>query len=172
MCITDVRTGTLYLGRDDKPIEEMLFREDTFTSMKFNMGRAPVATKIGAENDGKRPMSGFSVRVDTPDTDGDRRKRMEAHNDSHLNMLSPPPAYYDHPPTYVEPNGSGRNPSPGTSHGSASPMLRRSHSPFSDRDSPLPPVGNSLYHSDYITTPVPRSTTPHLPAPSPTPDRR
>lgn len=171
MILTDQYTGTLYLGRENKPIEELLFREDTFSSMKFNTGRAPVATNIGADSEGKRPLSSFSVRVNTPDPDLSRK--LAAENERHMASLSPPPAYYDTPATYVEPHGKkGRNPSPTTSRGSQSPMLHRSHSPFSDRDSPLPPVGNNLYHSDYITSPVPRSVTPHEPAPSPQPGRK
>ena len=158
------------MGDGQRPIEDVLFHEDTFTSMKFNMGKAPVATKIRPGSEDKRPLSSFSMRVDSPDAA--LQRKMAAENNRHLNSLSPPPAYYDAPPMYIEPHGSSRKQSPSTSRGSGSPMLHRSHSPFSECESPLPPVGNNLYHSEYITTPVPTSTTPHLPAPSPTIGRR
>lgn len=138
--------------------------------MKFNMGKAPVATKIGSESEAKRPLSSFSVRRDTPDPA--LQRKIEEQNNRHMATLSPPPAYYDAPPMYIEPHDANRRPSPVPSHGSSSPMLTRSHSPFSDDSSPLPPVGNNLYHSDYITTPIPRSPTPHLPAPSPKLEKR
>ena len=41
----------------------------------------------------------------------------------------------------------------------------RSHSPFpmDDRDSPMPPVGENLYHGDYIYQTSPRRSTPAQP---------
>lgn len=50
----------------------------------------------------------------------------------------------------------------------------RAHSPFEfddARDSPMPPA-EELYHGDYIMKPIPRTVTPHLPAPSQTPKKQ
>lgn len=169
----DFRSGTVYIGNEGKPIEDFLFREETFASMGFNSGQAPAATNLGHGGE-KRPMSSFSMRINTPEPVNMSKMMPLRTGDGYL---SPPPTYYDSAATYVEP-GRGfrrvspentRSPSPSGTTGSQSPRLSRSHSPFLGSDSPLPPVGEDLYHSEYITTPVPRSTTPHLPAPSPTP---
>lgn len=138
--------------------------------MGFNGGCAPVATGMNSANE-KRPLSAFSVRIRSPEP---LQESKLASANGNNGLLSPPPAYYESEPTYVEPqNNRGRKgavnhlrgPSPASSAGSQS----RSHSPFGGSSSPLPPVGDDLYHSNYITTPIPRSATPHMPAPSPQP---
>ncbi|KAL4228989.1 Fibrocystin-L [Mactra antiquata] len=153
----DVLGGTQYPDAN-KPVEDYLFHEDTFSSMKFNSGLAPTATSMNVGE--KRPLSGFSLNVND--------LKAPSALDVKPGYLSPP-AYYN-PAKLVTPNRSlnssrtnSRNPSPS---GSNSSKNLRSHSPFEGRESPLPPVG--LYESDYIRTPVDRPLTPVLPAPSPT----
>ena len=167
------------MGSQKGAPEDILFREDTFTSMKFNMGvaaaRPPVGTNLsyGDYLDEKRPLSGLSVsglsvHPRTPETK--TRPKAFQHHDV-TDPRSPSPAFLepDYMPTYVDPADSVGTRTPKVERPSST---ARSHSPFSDRDSPLPPVGNSLYHGEYIGTPIPSVTTPHLPAPSPQPNRR
>jgi hypothetical protein len=146
--------------------------------MGFNGAQPPAATGMHHLNE-KRPLSSFSVRVSTPEP----VKKVEVNDGFKQDdySLSPPPPFYETPATYVEPCDNKpkksqmdhlRSPSPNSSSGSQSPKLSRSHSPFEGRESPLPPVGESLYHSDYIVTPQLRSPTPHMPAPSPKINRK
>ena len=143
-------------------MEDQLFREDTFTSMKF---RPPMSTNIGYE---KRPPSGLSVstlsvKAKSPEPKNRVSPTLISENEQLARNLSRNLLLPRSPsPNLLYP----RSPSP-TGLGSA-----RSHSPFDDSDSPLPPAEGSLYHGDYITEPIPRTVTPHLPAPSPTPGRR
>lgn len=116
--------------------------------------------------DERRPLSGFSVKV----TD------LEPSSSSKLDFMSKSPANYNPACLTVASkqyrshsliSDQSRDPSPTSTHGSGSPQTR-SHSPFLDQGSPLPPVGESLYYGAYIRTQENRSLTPVMPAPSPT----
>lgn len=162
--ILDILTGTHYFGNNDRPVEDYLFREETFTSMKFNSGLAPVSTNMSAGD--KRPLSAFSMKI----TDSEPANLLTMKP----GYLSPPPAYYNPARLVVTPKNnlitdSLGNQSPTSISGSRSPKTQRSHSPFEDRESPLPPVSERLYNGEYIRTPEDRSLTPVLPAPSPIP---
>ena len=64
-------------------------------------------------------------------------------------------------------NLSQMNPSPdGNRSVTPRSTTPRSHSPFpmEDRDSPMTPVGENLYHGDYIYQPSPRVSRPAQPA--------
>ena len=158
--------GPQYIGRDSKQVEQQLFQEDTFTSMKF---RPPTSTMTSYSNGEKRPESGLSistlsVTAKTPEPRG-------------KNRVSPEPTHVTENERLASNLSRNlllpRSPSPNLLYPrSPSPEFHRSHSPFDDADSPLPPVGESLYHGQYITEPIPRTVTPHLPAPSPTPGRQ
>ncbi|XP_060573258.1 fibrocystin-L-like isoform X2 [Ruditapes philippinarum] len=141
------RTGTSYNG--DKPVEDFLFREDSNAPLKFNIGQAPAMTFLGSEK--KRPASGmsdFSLRINTP----------EPNNVSSPIPRFPPsigttnaqPAYVRPRPTNVVPNMQGSN------YQYAKSIINRQdsrpHSAVSDRQSPLPPVGQTttLHDLDLI----------------------
>ena len=145
LLFSDWRTGTLYHG--DKPVEDFLFRQDSGAPLKFNIGQAPVLTSMGYEK--KRPASGmsdFSLRINTPDPSNmSSPKTRYPQNGS----MSQPPAYSGPRSTHVVPNGQGSN------QAAKSVNQRqdsRPHSIMSDRQSPLPPVGQTttLHDLDLI----------------------
>ena len=149
--------GPQYVGHDNKQVEHLLFQEDTFTSMKF---RPPTSTSANAGE--KRPESGLSISA----------LSVKAKSPSPIpqNRVSPEPMSKN---TRLASNLSrnlmlARSPSPNLLY-PRSPSPVSSHSPFDESDSPLPPVTDDLYHGDYLRELMPRSVTPHLPAPSPTP---
>jgi len=154
--VTDMR-GTHY----PESIEDTLFRNGDFPKVKR---LAPMNTHFNPFDLTKRPMSSFSVRLDTQTTLGSTSSlgsaAMPENNKANNLMatLSPPPAFYE------EPTSSKRSSPPRINSNRVSPVC-------DDDDIPpaMSPGDSELYHSQYITTPVPRAVSPHLPAPSPQP---
>ncbi|XP_052286416.1 fibrocystin-L-like [Dreissena polymorpha] len=162
----DVFKGTLYPS--GKPEENTLFKDDTFTSMDFSKGTPPSATNLTPLTSDQRPLSAFSLNMPGPEQPMPAKTAFQGFH-GYMATLSPPPSA-NGSALYLDPrehSAVSRRRSPSPSRGSGSPMLHGS-SP-SDGGSPLPPVGRDLYHGDYITSPMPRSVSPHLPSPSPVP---
>lgn len=136
---SDWRTGTIYVG--DKPAEDILFREDSGAQLKFNIGQAPVVTTIAGMKRSPSDLSSFSLRVNSPDPVDVSRQLALYPSNSDLHR----------PPTYNKSFASSRNQSSSSLSGRQD---SRPHSAVSDRESPLPPVGQSLFNSDYMETPT------------------
>ena len=162
------------LGQDSKT-GDLYFKENSFSLNNPSSSMSPpppVSTLYKGAYGGPalkqehRPPSGISVHLRTPEPS--EVAKLERHLQSpditrnmspSPSLLEPPPLFSE--PTYVEPSDP-RGASPAPSKGSNSPSLQRSHSPFEKSESPLPPVGDNLYNSDYIRTPTPKSVSPYL----------
>ncbi|XP_053372863.1 fibrocystin-L-like [Mercenaria mercenaria] len=139
----DWRTGTLYNG--DKPVEDQLFREDSGAPLKFNIGQAPVMTTFASEKRQPSSMSGFSLRMNSPDPISVSRQSTQY---SSSGMVHPPPTYNSSNISHVVKNmHRPRNQSASSLNGRQD---SRPHSAVSDRDSPLPPVGQSIHNLELI----------------------
>ena len=189
--------GPQYIGTDNKQVVEQLFQaEKTFDSMKFV---PPPSTEIKPKpitpppqiNDpqigyhkGKdfRPPMNLSLGLSKSESKSPEPRAPSGLSISNVsvraqsrNRVSPEPG--SETVTSNERLASNlsrnlllaRSPSPNLLY--PNPAGSRTHSPFefdNERDSPMPPA-EDLYHGDYITEPIPRALTPHLPGESPIP---
>ena len=162
-------------------MDDSFFRDDSFLPMKGSKVLPPAGTNM-MSNKGpqRRPASGMStisVHLETPEPPAfnSKTETWNGHRFQRPGSVALPPPYLESEATYIEPHDKEgmkrlRSPSPALSSGSST--LHGRLTPFDDRDSPLPPVGHDLYNTDYVMSPIPRSTTPHLPAPSPKPSHK
>ncbi|XP_045210443.2 fibrocystin-L-like isoform X2 [Mercenaria mercenaria] len=142
-------SGNFYNGK--KSVEDFLFRADSESSMSqaplvtaLDMGpRSSSSRMSGTHDTGSRSssrMSGFSLRVNSPEPVN--MSRVSTQYPSY-GIVNPPPTYND---SYFSlPDERNRFP-----RNKSSSSQSRSHSAVSDRESPLPPVGQSLHSSDFI----------------------
>ena len=155
--IAGISEGTFYLGNSEKKDREAISRENTFSSMRFGTSEAG------------------SPR---PPADTSHYQGLLAGNQN--SSLSPPP-YTQNPgsPQITKVSSAGskiiraRTASAGKGKNSPSPNLERtgtpvsrSHSPFPmpEGESPMTPVGETLYKGDYVYQASPRGVGPAQPA--------
>ena len=193
-CLSElIPEGPQYIRTENKQVVEQLFQEKTFDSMKF---RPPSSTEIKPKpvsppppisepqigyhkgKDFRPPMNiSLGLSKEEPRAPSALSISTLSVRAQSRNRVSPEPELEHEPVTSNERLASNlsrnlmlaRSPSPNLLY--PNPASSRVHSPFEfddERDSPMPPA-EDLYHGNYITEPMPRAVTPHLPGESPIP---
>jgi len=151
--------GTFYMGYSDgnDKVEDYLFQEDTFTSMKSKSGEfasPPTTTKINIQFAQDNDYTVKSPR-DIPQMNTPRSYNSFQVTKLMESLQPPSPSISHGSSTHSSPVSPRRlDVSPTTQRPrnkillsarsrSTSPVVQRSHSPFTPSQSPLPPVGDS-----------------------------